>query len=66
MLEWLKRRLPAALAWFVCILAWLILGLVIVGALVLVVYFWAVVLAFGCCCVVGFSLFYFIVLLLSG
>ena len=66
MLEWLKNKLLTAWAWLVVGLAWLILGLVIVGALVLVVYFWAVVLGFGVCCAVGLGLVYFIVLLFSG
>lgn len=54
------------LARVVVILLWLFIIILIIGAVVFIIYFWAVVLAFGVCCVVGFGLVYFIVLLLSG
>lgn len=48
------------------ILIWLLLGLAVIGAVVFVIYFWAVILAFGLCCVVILGVLVFIVKLLTG
>lgn len=61
-----RERVLSLLARLVLVLLWLVVGLLIVGALVLVVYFWAVVLGFGVCCALGLGVVYFIVLLFSG
>ena len=47
-------------------LMWLVLITCIIGAFVAVFYFWTVILAFGICCVVGFSIIYFIIKLITG
>jgi hypothetical protein len=48
------------------LLIWVLLGLVIVGAVIFLIYFWAVILAFGLCCIVVLGVLVFIVKLFTG